>query len=178
MTLPAAEQSWVRDAQAGSADAFSRLVSAHQGALRAFLRRLCSNWAEADDLAQDTFVFAWESFARFEPERSFRAWLFGIGWHKYRQSRRSLFRLLRREQVAAETRTMASPDLALQLDLDAAIRSLPASQRGAVLLCLACEFTHAEAAQALDIPLGTVKSHVARARDKLMAVLGDIRGHA
>jgi RNA polymerase sigma-70 factor (ECF subfamily) len=57
--------------------------------------------------------------------------------------------------------------------LEAAMAQLPPDQRAAVALCLAQGWTHAEAAEALDLPLGTIKSHVARGRDKLLSVLGD-----
>jgi hypothetical protein len=50
------EQAWARGAQTGSAEDFAQLVRLHQQALRAFLRRLCGNHADADDLAQETFV--------------------------------------------------------------------------------------------------------------------------
>jgi RNA polymerase sigma-70 factor (ECF subfamily) len=144
----------------------------HQQALRAFLRRLCGNTADADDLAQETFVFAWEHIARFEPARSFRPWLFGIAWRKFRERKRRWLRLIWRESRATEaSETIYQSDPGLKLDLERATASLPAEQKAAVLLCLACEFSHAEAAQALALPLGTVKSHVARGREKLIAAL-------
>ena len=175
MTDPAAELAWVRSARAGSADAFSRLVAAHQQQLRAFLRRLSP--AEADDLAQDAFVFAWENMARFDPARPFRPWLFGIAWRKYRQDKRSwLRRLTRQGRATQDTPTAHQPDPGLKLDLEKAAAGLPAEQRAALLLCLACEFTHAEAAEALALPLGTVKSHVARGREKLATALGGSNG--
>ncbi|HSS13599.1 MAG TPA: sigma factor, partial [Rhizomicrobium sp.] len=80
MTQDSAEPALAIRARAGSADAFGRLVQMHQQALRAFLRRLCGNAADADDLAQEAFVFAWEHIARFDPARPFRPWLFGIAW--------------------------------------------------------------------------------------------------
>lgn len=175
MNGPRLEPVRAPDARAGSPDEFSRLVAAHQCGLRAFLRRLCGNHALADDLAQETFVFAWEAMARFDPARDFRPWLFGIGWRKYREQKRSWFRLVRREQQAAAEESL-TPDPGLRLDLAAALRALSPEQRAAALLCLACEFTHAEAAEALAIPLGTVKSHVARAREKLQAALGESHG--
>jgi RNA polymerase sigma factor (sigma-70 family) len=167
-----AEAAWVRDAQAGSAAAFGRLVQMHQQALRAFLRRLCGNAADADDLAQEAFVFAWEHIARFDPGRPFRPWLFGIAWRKYRERKRSWLRLLKRESATAQADTGFTPDPGLKLDLIRAAETLPVEQRAAVLLCLGAEFTHAEAAEALALPLGTVKSHVARGREKLVAMLG------
>ena len=57
--------------------------------------------------------------------------------------------------------------------LKAALISLPLEQRAAVVLCLSEDFSHAEAAEALGVPLGTVKSHFARGRAKLLAVLGE-----
>lgn len=180
MTEQPAESAWVRDAQAGSAAAFGRLVQMHQQALRAFLWRLCGNAADADDLAQDSFVFAWEHIGRFDPGpdfgRSFRPWLFGIAWRKYRTRKRGWLRLIRRESAAAATETSFAPDPGLKLDLVKAAETLPVEQRAAVLLCLGAEFTHVEAAEVLALPLGTVKSHVARGREKLAAMLGGSNG--
>jgi len=144
--------------------------------LRAFLRRLSVNPADADDLAQETFVFAWEHIERFDPARPFRPWLFGIGWRKYRERKRGWLRLLTREGRAAATETSFVPDPGLKLDLVKAAQSLAPEQRAAVLLCLGAEFTHAEAAETLALPLGTVKSHVARGREKLVAALGGSDG--
>jgi RNA polymerase sigma-70 factor (ECF subfamily) len=172
VTQDNAEPALVVRARAGSADAFGRLVYMHQQALRAFLRRLCGNTADAEDLAQEAFVFAWEHLGRFDPARPFRPWLFGIAWRKFRERKRSFLRLIQRESRAAETaQTVYQPDPGLGLDLEKATAALPAEQRAAVLLCLGCEFSHAEAAEALALPLGTVKSHVTRGREKLIAAL-------
>lgn len=150
------------------------MVRQHQQALRAFLRRLTGNSAEADDVAQDSFIFAWEQIHRFDPARPFRPWLFGIAWRKYRARRRGWRRLLAREARYVEIReTVGHTDPGLALDLAAATATLPPEQRAALLLCLALDFTQAEAAQALALPLGTVKSHITRGREKLAALLGD-----
>jgi RNA polymerase sigma-70 factor (ECF subfamily) len=148
----------------------------HQQALRAFLRRLCANAADADDLAQEAFVFAWEHIARFDPARPFRPWLFGIAWRKYRERKRGWLRLLKRESRSVSDETSFAPDPGLKLDLVKATATLPPEQRAAVLLCLSGEFTHAEAAEALALPLGTVKSHINRGREKLAMLLGGSDG--
>ncbi len=172
MSDPATEQAWVISARAGSAHAFGQLVAAHQQALRAFLRRLARD--EADDIAQDAFVFAWEQIARCDPARPFRPWLFGIAWRKYRERRRGLLRLFARQTAYAQTQdSILNHDPGLSLDLAAAIATLPPEPRAVLLLCLALDFTHAEAAEALSLPPGTVKSHIARGRQKLAAFLGD-----
>jgi RNA polymerase sigma factor (sigma-70 family) len=168
------EQAWALDARAGSHAAFAQLVRHNQQPLRSFLRRLCRGAAEADDLAQDTFVFAWENIARYDSQRPFRSWLFGIAWRKHSQSRRGWLRLLKRESAWLETRDGAtSDDPGLRLDLSAACVALPPEQRAAILLCLGLDFTQEEAAQALALPLGTIKSHIARGRAKLAGLLGE-----
>lgn len=170
-----AEPALVARARAGSADAFGRLVHMHQQGLRAFLRRLGAR--DADDIAQETFVFAWEHMARFDSARPFRPWLFGIAWRKFREGKRSwLRRLTRQGHATADMETALQPDPGLKLDLAKALGDLSPEQKAALLLCLGCEFTHAEAAEALAMPLGTVKSHVARGREKLTAALGERDG--
>src|SRR5262249_45559021 len=162
------EPEWVRKAQAGSAQAFGQLVHLHQQPLRAFLRRLCGSQTQAADPAQEGLMFAWGDIARVHPARAFRAWLFGICRRAHRPGRRGWLRLLLRETAhAAEQETVTNPDPGLALDLAAATAQLPADQRAAVMLCLGLDFTHAEAAETLALPLGTVKSHVARGREKL-----------
>src|SRR5262249_20899610 len=137
----------------------------------------CGNWAEADDLAQETFVTAWERIARFRQDGNFRAWLFGIGWRKYREGKRGWLRRLSRENRYNDLEpTIVNSDPGLSLDIVAALPGLPAEQPAAVVLCLGQEFSHADAAEALDLPLGTVKSHVARGREKLIARLDDSHG--
>jgi RNA polymerase sigma factor (sigma-70 family) len=170
---PLAETAWVQRARAGSDSDFARLVAAHQAPLRAFLRRLCGSAAEADDLAQETFLLAWRHIARFDESRAFRPWLFGIGWRKFREGRRSWFRLIRRESAVAAREEADASDPDLQMDLAAAIGALGANEKAVALLCLAHGFSHAEAAEALDMPLGTLKSTVARARERLTAALGE-----
>jgi RNA polymerase sigma factor (sigma-70 family) len=75
MSPASLDEALVAAAQGGSAEAFSRLVERHQQALRAFLRRACGDWAQADDLAQETFVAAWSRIGRLKAGASVRAWL-------------------------------------------------------------------------------------------------------
>jgi RNA polymerase sigma-70 factor (ECF subfamily) len=172
MILTSLDESLVAAAQAGSAQAFARLVERHQQALRAFLRRACGDWALADDLAQETFVTAWSRIGRLKTGASVRAWLCGIGYNKHLTSRRSAARDRAREALYEserdETRDAPAED---KLALERAMATLPDAQRACVALCLAADFSHAEASEALGIPLGTVKSHVARGRARLLQAL-------
>src|SRR5688572_24529910 len=70
--------------RSGSELAFNTLVDRHQQAVRTFLRRLLGNDADADDMAQETFLAAWTHARSFRGEASVRGWLCGIAWRKAR----------------------------------------------------------------------------------------------
>jgi RNA polymerase sigma factor (sigma-70 family) len=160
----------VRD---GSERAFNTLIDRHQQALRVFLRGLAGH-ADADDIAQETFLAAWSQAGAFRGRSSVRAWLFAIAWRKAKGAQRSWFRRRDRDTAWAELATSGqTPDDAERMALQQALASLTIDQRAAAVLCLAGGFTHAEAAEILGAPLGTVKSHVLRGREKLRDVLGE-----
>jgi RNA polymerase sigma-70 factor (ECF subfamily) len=173
MKLEGVDEALVSAAQAGSPEAFSRLVDRHQQAVRAFLRRACGDWALADDLAQEAFLTAWDRIGRLKAGSSVRAWLCGIAYRKHLTTRRSAVRSrLREEAYEADRPAVGQGAPEDRMALEAAMAELPADQRACVALCLAADFSHAEAAEALGLPLGTVKSHVTRGRARLLASLG------
>jgi RNA polymerase sigma factor (sigma-70 family) len=166
----------VSEARSGSVAALSRLIDRHQQAVRAFLARTVGNRDEAEDLAQETFLTACSQLAFYRGDASVRTWLCAIAWRKAKSARRSFFRARARDTHYVDRAELERPGEISAEDsmaLKAALASLPIEQRAAVVLCLSEDFSHAEAAQALAIPLGTVKSHVARGRAKLLAVLGE-----
>jgi len=167
------DASLVTAARAGSNAAFSRLVARHQAPVRAFLRRaLGGSFDLADDLAQDVFVAAWGSLGRLKDPSGFRSWLYGIAWRRAQDAMRAGLRGQARDRAwleAAERAAEVSPED--RMSLEAAMATLSEDQRACVALCLADGWSHAEAAEALRIPLGTVKSHVARGRARLLAAL-------
>ncbi len=163
----------VRAARAGSQVAFGRLVEGHQQGLRRFLRRAAG--ADADDVAQEAFVTAWSRLSRLRDDEGFRPWLYGIAWRRALTLSRSAARSARRDHDWTQERDGEAAGLAAEdrMALQAAMADLAPDQRAAVTLCLADGWSHGEAADALGLPLGTIKSHVARGRDKLLSVLGD-----
>ena len=166
--------SQIRD---GSERAFNLLVDRHQQAVRGFLRRLLANAADAEDIAQETFLAAWEGARRYRGGASVRSWLCAIAWRKARSAQRSWFRSRVREadfQAAASFEGEPQASEEDRIAVKQALLTLPIQQRAAVALCLAQDFSHAEAAEALGAPLGTVKSHVTRGRARLLEVLGGI----
>ncbi len=168
------ELALVARARAGSAPAFSALVQRHQQAVRAFARRLGGDLVDADDLAQEAFVTAWSSLSRYDGRASFRSWVCGVVYRKALTARRGAMRGMGRDGAYVESRgwevTTAEP--AAKIALRRAMGELPVDQRAAVALCLAGDFSHGEAAEALGLPLGTVKSHVNRGRAKLLELIG------
>lgn len=173
MKLEGLDEALVAAAQAGSSDAYSRLVERHQQAVRAFLRRACGDWALADDVAQETFLAAWPRVGGLKAGSSVRAWLCGIAYRKHLTARRSAIRARVREAAYEDGREAAlDAGPADKIALDRAMADLPPDQRACVALCLAADFSHAEAAEALGLPLGTVKSHVTRGRARLLQALG------
>jgi RNA polymerase sigma-70 factor (ECF subfamily) len=159
-------------AATGSRDAFGELVRRHGSAVRGLLRRMGADPALADDLAQDAFLTAFEQIGEFRGEGTFQAWVRRIAARLYvRRWRREARRALLAEPAEDEPSDAAVGEAGRvdRLDLDEALRGLSAVERVCVSLCYGAGLSHAEAAQALNAPLGTVKSHVKRGMDKLRA---------
>ena len=155
----------------GSA-AFETLVRRHQAPLRAFLVRLTGDAAGADDLAQEALIKAYRGLDGFRGGSSFRSWLFAIAMREALMAKR---KNMAREKIAAaaDAGDAGAAPAEFSIDLQRALASLSAEERAAALLCDAAGFSHAEAAGAMAAPLGTVKSLVARAREKLRAAMSN-----
>ncbi|WP_421791335.1 RNA polymerase sigma factor [Hyphobacterium sp.] len=162
-------------AKRGSDRAFEQLARRHSAALRTFLRGVCRNQALADDIAQDALIRAWRRLDQLRDENAFRSWLFGIGWRLASEERRASGRRAKREEdwVETQAQTLAEGLSAEEsLALEAAMQTLSPDQRACISLCLAQGWSHGEAAVVLDMPVGTIKSHIKRGRAKLLAALG------
>ena len=159
-------------AVAGDRAAFGELARRHGSAVRGLLRRMGAGDALADDLAQDAFLAAFERIAEFRAEGTF------AGWVKRIAARLYLRRLQRERRLAKLTELDGPPESAAtdagadaRLDLDESLKILAPAERLCLSLCFGADMSHAEAAEALNLPLGTVKSHVRRGLDKLRARL-------
>ena len=162
-----------RKAAAGDVAAFGVLVRLHQGRLRGFLLRMTKgNGALADDLAQETFLEAFRKIGQFG-QGSFFGWLCAIAYSRFLMEARK-----RRLEPLDEAPEMAddAPDSEMasltRIDLERAMVRLIPAQRAALTLCFALGLSNEEAAAALDMPLGTLKSHINRGRDRLSILLG------
>lgn len=155
----------------GSA-AFETLVRRHQAPLRAFLIRMTGDASLSDDLAQETLIKAYRALDGFRGGSSFRSWLFAIAMRETAMARR---KSAARDRLAASANEdgAGEPPAEFSIDLQRALLSLTREERAAALLCDAAGFSHAEAAGAMAAPLGTVKTLVARAREKLRAAMSE-----
>ena len=138
--------------------------------------RLTRNRADAEDLVQDTFVKALRFADRFTPGTNLKAWLFTILHNTWRNRLRDAARqpvdidsariedAVDQRASAAETPERILLRRTLDADLQAALDALPEAFRQAVWLRDVEEFTYAEMAQMLDIPIGTVMSRISRGR--------------
>jgi len=155
----------------GDRAAFAVLVTRHEARLRGFLRRVAGD-ADSDDLAQDSFVRAWERAAQFDANGSYEAWLMRIGWHLFLDERRRAASREKRHVAAAEHLPLSEAGRGdTRLDLTAALARLDPQARAAIVLCDGQGWTHDEAAMLLDLPLGTLKSLIARGKAKLRVFL-------
>ncbi len=165
--------------------AFSELVRRHQSAVRATLRRLTAgNHALADDLAQDTFMLAYRNLKSFRQEARFPTWLYRIATNAFLADARK-----RKEELLGDRDANLVDDddndapnaeaqggdhargAALKLDLERAMAILSDAERAAIVQCYHNDLSHEEAAYVLDCPVGTVKTHILRAKQKLKSRL-------
>jgi RNA polymerase sigma-70 factor (ECF subfamily) len=176
-----------------SKEGFERQVRAIVGSLNGVARRLTRNDTDAEDLVAETIVRAWHARESLADEGAFRAWLFRILHNTFISERRragcrmeialdveqgddaepfSLFEQLHQPFLL----WFSNPeqeflDKLLREDLERALATLPEHYRVVVILADLEEMTYGEIAEALDIPLGTVRSRLARARSALQKCL-------
>ena len=147
--------------------AFGELVRRHQSAVRGFLRQLTrGDAARSDDLAQETFIRAYRGGSRFG------TWLLGIAYNLHRNNQRSRRRDPLAEAGSEEGASAPPGSLSdLRQDLAGALERLPEDERTALNLSLNHALSHDEIASTTGWPLGSVKTHVSRGRDRLRKML-------
>jgi RNA polymerase sigma-70 factor (ECF subfamily) len=161
-------------AQAGEATAFQRLAERYAARLWRCALALGKEPHWAEDLAQETLVEAWRSLARFDGRCRFSSWLYGILRHRFLKGRRqqNAARLSVPDHLGQVPCTAYTPDRSAEASEDAlrvrrAVASLPDEHRLVVELRFFVGATLDEIAAALDCPLGTVKSRLHHALEKL-----------
>ncbi|QBF29955.1 RNA polymerase sigma factor [Thalassococcus sp. S3] len=146
----------------------------HIPSMRAFALSLTRNSATADDMVQDTLVKAWTNIDKFEAGTNMRAWLFTILRNTYYSSRRKLNREVADIDGVISLNLAEKPahDGRLNLmDFKQAFDQLPDEQREALTLVGAQGFAYEDAAEMCGVAVGTIKSRVNRARNRLTELM-------
>lgn len=163
--------------RAGEDEAFADLFRANVDAVFTLAHRLTGSWSAAEDVTSETFLAAWRGRDRIADDgRPLRPWLLGIAAHQAmnlrRGARRRLGFLARRpgpgvvEDFADEAASRLD-DAATLARAAEAVRLLPPREAAVLGLCVWSGLSYAEAADALGVPVGTVRSRLSRARARL-----------
>lgn len=144
------DQNLIRLSKQGSREAFDALFSIHGARLHHFAVKLSGNRDTADDLVQDAFLAALSGVTALRNEGAFFTWLCGVVIRRHRDVQRKS----RRDSQAVEDNFASADD---HLDIDTALSALKTERREAFILVKVFGLTHAEAAQAMKRPEGTVK---------------------
>ncbi len=187
----------VKKPESNQAAEFETLVSCHLDALFGYALSLTRNKAKAEDLLQDACLKAFKAFHQFEPNTNMKAWLSTIlrntFFNDYRKKKNAPDQVsleectdfsFYAEAYFANQRAPATTvpytslnDWNLEKvfgdEVTKALHSLPDEYREAIFLCEVQEFSYEEIAKILQVPLGTVRSRLARARGQLQKLLWD-----
>jgi RNA polymerase sigma-70 factor (ECF subfamily) len=169
-----ADAELVLQTQKGSAAAFETLIRKHQRMIHSLTFRMTGSLADAEDLAQETFIRAYAQIGTFRGSAKFSTWLYRIAanlclnWRQ-REARRFHLQACCAEEMSALPRNGESPQAEVQStqEVSAALLKLPAKQRAAIILTIYDGLNHAEAAQILGCSETTVSWRVFAARRKL-----------
>ena len=167
----------VRDA--GDREAFARLFDHFAPRLKAMARRGGAPGAAAEDFAQDVMLRVWRSRARFDPARAqVSSWIYQIARNRGIDLAGAAPRALPEDLAGAPEPEDSGAALALAQEVDrlrAALDALPAAQRDMIEKAYLGELTHQEISQMTNLPLGTVKSRLRLAIDRLRHELREMR---
>jgi RNA polymerase sigma-70 factor (ECF subfamily) len=166
------ELSLVRAAQSGDAEAFRQLFQSYYPMMHAYAYRLCLNDADAEDIAQETFIKAARALGTYRPNPTFRNWLYQICTNAARDWHRRSGRQRRLEESVGMHREIEEmerpPDHEAARDV---LLALPPELRETVVLVYLEEMNHAEAAALLGCAETTVSWRIFRAKRKLKGIL-------
>ncbi|HET9382668.1 MAG TPA: RNA polymerase sigma factor [Streptomyces sp.] len=166
--------------RAGDRDAFGDLYEAHVTAVHRHALRLTGDWSTAEEVVSETFFAAWRRRGDLEEEGgSVKPWLLGIATHKAHNAnrgRRRRLAFLARRPASAPVDDIADA-VAARVDgarslaaVHTALARLPRRDREVLALCVGEDLDHRQVAEALGVPVGTVRSRLSRARSRLRAL--------
>ena len=172
---PSVDNALALAAKAGDRAALERLLHAHADRIHAVCRRILGNPDDALDATQEALIAVSRGITRFDGSARVSTWIYRVATNAALDE----LRRRKRRPLPAEAPITASPSgdgtgaVDARLDIDAALASIPDDFRVAVVLRDLCDLDYAEIADALNVPIGTVRSRIARGRAALEAWFGE-----
>lgn len=146
--------------------AFEKLVMKYQSDVRGLFVKLTNgNRSLADDLAQDAFIRAYKYLGTFKATASFSTWLYRISYNVFFDYTKTLKKTDHIDGYDFISEN--DKDVGSEIDMQTALKILKANEKAAILLHYYKGFSHIELAKIMDMPLGTVKTTLLRAKEKL-----------
>lgn len=182
---PTDDRSLVAAAQAGDRRSLDILLRRHYDKVHAICRRIAGSSRDADDAAQEAMISIVRGLHRFDGRSAFTTWMYRIATNAALDELRKRNRRPALHKVDDDGPTPEAADplsertveaVVDRLAIDEALGGLTEEFRAAIVLRDVCDLDYAEIAQVLDIPIGTVKSRIARARSQLVEQLGNPGG--
>lgn len=182
---PRSDEQLVDAAKGGEAAAMDELLRRHYDRVHAVCRRIAGGTRDADDAAQEAMIRVVRNLDRFDGRSAFGTWVYRIATNTAldelrKRKRRPQLRsvaddddLRQRPEQADEIADRLIDSVADRLAIDAALAELPEEFRAAVVLRDVGDLDYAEIAEVLELPIGTVKSRIARGRRLLIEKLGN-----
>ena len=161
----------IRLCAGGDRPVFAELARRHSGTLRTALRRMGAAPHDADDMAQEALMIAYERLEEYRFDGPFAAWLKRIAARRYLKRVRGSAHYMLTDDPAAYEAEAPQDDGFRAHNLEAALNRLKPVERLCVSLSFAGDLSHQDIADELKLPLGTVKSHLKRALERLRAIL-------
>lgn len=173
MTRAEDHQLVARVVSSSDTDAFGELIRRHQSHVRNFLRKLARDPALADDLAQDTFMHAWDKLRTYTGHGTFIGWLLSVAYTQFLQSKRKSKRygeVLQEAGQLADVESGGHTRPADEIsDLDRLMAVLTNEERAIMVMSYAMGLSHREIGDATGHPVGTIKSIIFRGKEKIRA---------
>jgi len=146
--------------------AFEKIVVKYQSDVRGLFVKLTNgNKALADDLAQDSFIRVYKYLKTFKATADFSTWLYRVSYNVFIDYTKSLKKT--NDIVGYDCVSDDDKDVGSEIDLQNAMRVLNENEKVAILLHYDKGYSHNEIAKIMEIPLGTVKTNILRAKEKL-----------
>jgi RNA polymerase sigma-70 factor, ECF subfamily len=162
----------------GDQDAFAQLVQQHQRRVFNLVFRMLQQYEEANEITQEAFLAAWQGLPSFRGDARFSTWLYRIAYNcalkqlEQRKRDKALQVAIQSEQILANANQEGRIDAALeararQVLVHEQLATLPAKYRIVLVLRHLQDMTYGEMAEILTMPIGTIKTHLFRARNLL-----------